>query len=60
MKTDTIPGKLKELLNSDNLSEGTRNFVKGLQKYYKKYRTLSEKQSKVLDEIYSAVIRLTY
>jgi len=42
--------KISELLKA-NLSEGQRNYVKGLEKYRKHYKVLSKKQMKILNEL---------
>jgi len=47
--------KIKELLKAD-ITEGQRSYVKGLEKYRKHYKTLSEKQENVLNEMYENLI----
>ena len=53
-KPDTIMTNINKLL-SQNLNDSQLQFVKGLKRWYKAKRTLSDKQMKVLQDISQTV-----
>ncbi len=53
---DEIKEALRELsLHAGMLTQGQIEFAKGLQHYFARYKTLSEKQQKVLFDIQNSV-----
>jgi len=56
---DEIKELFRELsLHAGRLTQGQLDFVKGLQYYYSRYKTLSDKQYKILLEIRNSIAEL--